>query len=1339
MADENYAIKVSFDGIDQAIADFQKLQAAVANIKAPVFNLGGDEATKIAEASLKKLQLEINALEQKKAQSAANDITRADQVAAKQEQSAQRLLAQLEKQDAVAQRRLTQGNVNGNNANEKQLIKEAKLYEESIRLKQQLAAINKAGFSADDAAKAEAFAQSINKINVQKIEKEFAQVNVGTRNFIGNMQDASAQLQVLAGKLNEIKGSASAAFLELDTARKKLSTISDDANGLVKALANVGKENANQATTAQLAGAAYEVQSAGFSKTADTVKILDASLKGSVGGFSDVTTVSKATISVLNAYGLGAEQAAATVDKFTAVQQSGLITVDQYAAQISRVAPVAAAAGVSLDQLNGFIATSTSAGVPVESTFAGLRQALASTIKPSSDATKEAERLGIQFDATALRTKGLNGILADVKNSGKATGDTFSKLFGSIEAVAAIQPAINDLGKLETNIRASGESAGLTQKNFDKAKSTLVGFANEAQNALATLGERINQTAIFNPLIVGARLLVTAFQSLPEPAQNVIAIIVGLGASFVGISAVVTGFLAVVTPTIGAFKLIGATLAVNTAVTGTYATVTGAAAAANAFLAKEVTLAGIATSGAAIKTAISTAATTAGTIATSAFAVATNAATTAVGLLLSPLSLAAIAVGALIVGAKPLADAFNVSESTKSIDDLTQKLAELKAKRGEVEQKKEQPKDDGLGSNQGTFVNPFNTRLSEQKEVISFAENQKRYNQILDESRDTLAQYGLTNADAGDKARLGAKGIEDFTKKATEQKEELDLVIASLQQQASAAKTNPALQNQLNNEIAIFSRRKKLLDDRIAFLKETANAETSAIATVTEAQRKQAIALKETQNQDSERGIKRSFDDGKANRDLENANIIKAIEERNAIAKGELDRKQALETEALKERQTLALQDKQKAFDDTQNAKKLQREEEIDTRKRANEERLNKLKEDFDNKQNKLKEERAEKQRKDDEAFANARAERDKKNSDALSGAKQLVSNEGAIATAKPEDKAKIAAQLAEESRIRSEAVNQGTGGAQTQEQLVAKAKEIARVQAIASAEEQRKVQLALDELEKANKAKQSELDKAEDKKRADEKRAADKAFDEQQKADKRIFEEQIKKDTLEFERSVLKPEKQKLEKELQAEKLTFERTELAALKKQQAAEERALKQQQDAEDRELKKKSDAEIEAVKQTQKQKELELDRAFEDAKIERDRAFKQQQRDLDKASAIEIQQILGKSAQQIIDAIAVAKGGTALSSAVGVGNVPKFASGVTNFVGGAALVGEQGAELVTLPRGSNVIPANQTKNILNNSGGNKNYTFNITPSSGDPMAIARQIQREQVIADALRSGV
>ena len=47
---------------------------------------------------------------------------------------------------------------------------------------------------------------------------------------------------------------------------------------------------------------------------------------------------------------------------------------------------------------------------------------------------------------------------------------------------------------------------------------------------------------------------------------------------------------------------------------------------------------------------------------------------------------------------------------------------------------------------------------------------------------------------------------------------------------------------------------------------------------------------------------------------------------------------------------------------------------------------------------------------------------------------------------------------------------------------------------------------------------------------------------------------------------------------------------------------------------------------------------------------------------------------------------------------ISSIPKFASGVSNFGGGWALVGEQGAELAQLPQGTNVYNNTQTKSML-----------------------------------------
>ncbi len=56
-----------------------------------------------------------------------------------------------------------------------------------------------------------------------------------------------------------------------------------------------------------------------------------------------------------------------------------------------------------------------------------------------------------------------------------------------------------------------------------------------------------------------------------------------------------------------------------------------------------------------------------------------------------------------------------------------------------------------------------------------------------------------------------------------------------------------------------------------------------------------------------------------------------------------------------------------------------------------------------------------------------------------------------------------------------------------------------------------------------------------------------------------------------------------------------------------------------------------------------------------------------------------------------------------------HLPRFAKGVQNFSGGLAVVGEEGAEVVELPRGSNVIPHNQIGSSSNN--GQTNIVVNI----------------------------
>ena len=85
-----------------------------------------------------------------------------------------------------------------------------------------------------------------------------------------------------------------------------------------------------------------------------------------------------------------------------------------------------------------------------------------------------------------------------------------------------------------------------------------------------------------------------------------------------------------------------------------------------------------------------------------------------------------------------------------------------------------------------------------------------------------------------------------------------------------------------------------------------------------------------------------------------------------------------------------------------------------------------------------------------------------------------------------------------------------------------------------------------------------------------------------------------------------------------------------------------------------------------------------------------------------------------------------------------SVPGFASGVRNFAGGMALVGEEGPELAWLARGTNIAPAGQTASFLDgisapmfvDGGGGSSISVGqiVVQDAGDPRATALAIRDE-----------
>jgi TP901 family phage tail tape measure protein len=331
-----------------------------------------------------------------------------------------------------------------------------------------------------------------------------------------------------------------------DFASAKVKTLGVDVDNLTPKLSTLSNELSGQVSQLELLQASYDVASAGFGEVAELTDVLKASQLGATGGFSDLATVTDATTSVLNAYGLESDKAAKIVDGFVQTQNDGKIIVEQYAQQIGRLAPIAAGAGVGIDELNAAISSVTATGVPVESTFAGLRQVIASIQKPTSEAAKAAEKLGIDFSATALKTKGLGGVLQEVVDKGGASEETLALLFGSVEARTAVLPLLNDqLVSFNQNLKNQADAQGTAARAAFTASNTIQGQLTRLGTAFVNLaGEGTEFGAIIRETLKVAAVTVeglgTAFKLILAPVRAIFAAVGEVGkaiAEAIGIDA----------------------------------------------------------------------------------------------------------------------------------------------------------------------------------------------------------------------------------------------------------------------------------------------------------------------------------------------------------------------------------------------------------------------------------------------------------------------------------------------------------------------------------------------------------------------------------------------------------------------------------------------------------------------------------------------------------------------------------------------------------------------------------------------------------------------------------
>jgi TP901 family phage tail tape measure protein len=221
------------------------------------------------------------------------------------------------------------------------------------------------------------------------------------------------------------------------------------------------------------AKALYQAISAGATDATQATEILHAANKLAIGGVTDVTTAVDGLTNVVNAYSAQGLKAADASDTLFIAIRDGKTNAQELATTLGQVAPLAAQLDVPFHELAAAVAAATGPGVSTAEAVTQVRSALVGIVKETPKAKRAAKELGLEFNTSALRAKGLRGFLDDVARSG-ATEQQLLALFGRVEGLNAVMTLTANEGQRFTEILDDMRGrSGATDEAFRKMTRTL--------------------------------------------------------------------------------------------------------------------------------------------------------------------------------------------------------------------------------------------------------------------------------------------------------------------------------------------------------------------------------------------------------------------------------------------------------------------------------------------------------------------------------------------------------------------------------------------------------------------------------------------------------------------------------------------------------------------------------------------------------------------------------------------------------------------------------------------------------------------------------------------------
>jgi TP901 family phage tail tape measure protein len=315
----------------------------------------------------------------------------------------------------------------------------------------------------------------------------------------------------------------------LEDGMAKVSTIADETEVSMSDMEQSIKDlsDATGIGATDLAEATYQAISAGRS-TGEAVGFVADASKLAKSGFTDVTTSVDTLTTILNAYGLSAEDATSISDKLITTQNLGKTTVAELGQSLGTVIPTAAAYGVNIDNVAAAYVAMTKNGVSTAESTTYLNSMINELGKSGTTASNILkEKTGKSFHECMDEGMSFADVLAIVVEGAEESGVELGDMFGNVRAGrAAMNIAANDSKEFSAALEAMGDSAGATDTAFKKVSGTTSAKFNKAINRIKNSGIEAGQAILteFAPAIEAGFNKVTeatsAFNALSDEEQQ---------------------------------------------------------------------------------------------------------------------------------------------------------------------------------------------------------------------------------------------------------------------------------------------------------------------------------------------------------------------------------------------------------------------------------------------------------------------------------------------------------------------------------------------------------------------------------------------------------------------------------------------------------------------------------------------------------------------------------------------------------------------------------------------------------------------------------------------------